>query len=560
MPAEYISAEVVTFSTGTATPAAQTITIPADATAVYLFWFYYANSDGAGLASATLNGASPGQTFELPMQLAGNESPTGVAAWYAPATGARSLAVTWDAVPIHGPNCVAVYVKDGDITAWRDADADAASGTANAQTILTTAVDDLLLRLDTRYDTSETPPALQSGWTSGATGGQVDYGSRFSYRTAAGTSETLDCPDDQWPSVVGISIPRLPDTVPDAFTFTAQTNVPVGSVRTSNTITVAGIDAAAAVSIAGGTYSKNGGGYTSDPGTAVAGDTFVTRHTSPGTARTPTTTTLTIGGVSGAFETTTGHTRQSRAASNNTTDMATLAVTLDARALSQSTLYWDVVTCNNDTAGTFGTVSSPGWDVVSSVDSGGSGFTKKTRLRRVVRPDSLNGSNVNAEPTTYTATYTYGGTPYRVLGGIVEFVEIDTLTPEDVASATQYNSTDSGSLAAPGLTPVSEETVLLVGWGGTDGSANIDGDTIASPGSMVERTEIIENNWTVFGVMADQVIDGLAATGTRTATLGIFSRKSLAISTLLRAASNAPTGGMLLLSDFGANPGFAFRI
>ena len=98
-----------------------------------------------------------------------------------------------------------------------------------------------------------------------------------------------------------------PDTQPDAFTFTDQTDVPVSSARTSNTITVAGMDAGASatVTVTGGTYSKNSGAHTSASGTAQNGDTFAVRHTSSASNSTATNTTLTIGGVNDTFTSTT---------------------------------------------------------------------------------------------------------------------------------------------------------------------------------------------------------------------------------------------------------------
>lgn len=95
------------------------------------------------------------------------------------------------------------------------------------------------------------------------------------------------------------------DTTPDAFVFTAQTGVALSSTVTSNTITVAGIDAPSAISIVGGTYSINGGGYVSGAGTVSNGDTVTVRQTSSGSFSTLSTATLTIGGVSAAFNATT---------------------------------------------------------------------------------------------------------------------------------------------------------------------------------------------------------------------------------------------------------------
>jgi hypothetical protein len=95
------------------------------------------------------------------------------------------------------------------------------------------------------------------------------------------------------------------DTTPDQFTFTDQTGVALSSVITSNTITVAGINAAAAISITGGTYSINSGSYTSADGTVNNGDTVTVQQTSSGSYSTTTDATLTIGGVSDTLSVTT---------------------------------------------------------------------------------------------------------------------------------------------------------------------------------------------------------------------------------------------------------------
>ena len=95
------------------------------------------------------------------------------------------------------------------------------------------------------------------------------------------------------------------DDVPDQFTFTAQTNVALSTIFTSNTITVSGIDPVSSISITGGSYSINGGSYTSADGIVNNGDTVTVQLTSSGSNSTATNATLTIGGVSGTFSVTT---------------------------------------------------------------------------------------------------------------------------------------------------------------------------------------------------------------------------------------------------------------
>jgi hypothetical protein len=100
---------------------------------------------------------------------------------------------------------------------------------------------------------------------------------------------------------VHVTVTPPSDTVPDAFSFTSQTGVALNTTVTSNTITVSGINAAAATSVTGGSYSVNGGGFTAGSGTVNNGNTVAVRLTSSGSYSTQTCATLNIGGVQGAF-------------------------------------------------------------------------------------------------------------------------------------------------------------------------------------------------------------------------------------------------------------------
>lgn len=92
------------------------------------------------------------------------------------------------------------------------------------------------------------------------------------------------------------------DTTPDAFSFTDQSGVALSSTITSAPITVAGIDAASAITVTGGTYDINGSGiFVSTEGTVSNGDTVRARHTSSASYLTATNTVITIGGVSDTF-------------------------------------------------------------------------------------------------------------------------------------------------------------------------------------------------------------------------------------------------------------------
>ena len=98
-----------------------------------------------------------------------------------------------------------------------------------------------------------------------------------------------------------------PDTVPDAFVFASQDGVALSTVIVSEPQTIAGITAAADVSISGnsGEWSKDGGAYTTAAGTITNGQVLRVRQTSSANNSTSTTTTVTVGGYSTPFVVTT---------------------------------------------------------------------------------------------------------------------------------------------------------------------------------------------------------------------------------------------------------------
>ncbi len=132
----------------------------------------------------------------------------------------------------------------------------------------------------------------------------VQQTSSGSYSTKTNTILTIGGVSDTF-SVTTWAAPALPDTTPDPFTFFDQTGVAPNITITSNTITVSGINTAADISITDGTYSINGGLYTSSSGVIYNGNTVKVRQTSSGSYPIKTDATLTIGGVSDTFSVTT---------------------------------------------------------------------------------------------------------------------------------------------------------------------------------------------------------------------------------------------------------------
>jgi choice-of-anchor A domain-containing protein len=143
-------------------------------------------------------------------------------------------------------------------------------------------------------------------WVSAA--GMIASGNTVAVRLTS--ANTLGTTTTATLTVSGVSatfnvITTAQDATPDAFGFTAQSNVPLGTLRASNTVTVTGFNVAVPISIVGGEYSINGGAWTSAAGTISSGNTVAVRATSSATPATTVTATLTIGGVTGIFSVTT---------------------------------------------------------------------------------------------------------------------------------------------------------------------------------------------------------------------------------------------------------------
>ena len=129
---------------------------------------------------------------------------------------------------------------------------------------------------------------------------RVRHTSSSAYATTTTSTLTIGGISAQFSSTT-----EAADTTPDAFSFTAQTDVGLSTILESNSISVSGINSPSAISVSGGSYSVNGSSHTSNAGAVVAGDQVRVSHTSSSAYNSTTTTTLTIGGVSAQFSSTT---------------------------------------------------------------------------------------------------------------------------------------------------------------------------------------------------------------------------------------------------------------
>lgn len=234
---------------------------------------------------------------------------------------------------------------------------------------------------------------------------------------------------------------RAQDVTPNAFSFTSVTGVERSTVQTSNQITFGGVDAdvVMAVSISGGSYSRNGAAYTTAAGSAVNNDTFRVQHVSSGAFSTPIETILTIGTQSASYTSTT------RALDTTPNAFSFTAVT----GATPSTLY----TSNLITLAGLGSGDIAGVGIVGGTYShNGSAYT--TASSAAINGDTFRvqvASSASAS-TAVTATLTIGGVAgsYQVTTRAVDATP-NTFAFTSITGATPSTVYTSNSITVAGL-------------------------------------------------------------------------------------------------------------
>lgn len=282
------------------------------------------------------------------------------------------------------------------------------------------------------------------------------------------------------PASAEIESSSIPDTTPDQFTFTDQTNVAINTVITSNSFTVTGINNDTAISVTGGSYNINGGAYQTTPSTVAGGEIITVRHTSSSSYSTATNTTLTIGGVSDTF--------------TSTTEIAPI--------VALSTAYWV------GGSGTWSATNTANWASTSG-GAGGAGY-----------PDAT--STVYFDSNSGTGTVTINGgvcNDFNISVGVSAITLAPTtsgLTIYGNATVSSTNATISGS-AAITFAATTSKTI-------TSG-----GETFDCPVTFngVGGTWQLQDNLTV------------ESTRTTTLTMGTLSLNNNTLSTGLFLSSNS---------------------
>lgn len=231
----------------------------------------------------------------------------------------------------------------------------------------------------------------------------------------------------------------------DTFAFTAQTGVPLSSVRTSNMITVSGNTIPAPISIVGGTYSKNGGAYVSTPGTVNAGDTITVRQTSSASQSTLTTATLTIDTQAQPFNVTTG-----------TTVVSPFSFTPQAHQPLSTNIISNSITVTGNTLPaaisiTGGSYSVNGGGFITGASTVNAGDTVRTQVLSSSSPGTNTSCTLTIDVQTGTFTVTTKvavNVPYSLSEQVTPFADANLNITVNGILVKTVNNTETGSINA----------------------------------------------------------------------------------------------------------------
>lgn len=148
--------------------------------------------------------------------------------------------------------------------------------------------------------TSSTDADLAIGGASSATLGNLTASADSDLEIVGALSQTVGNLSLSASGAIGSD-----DTTPDQFSFQDESGVAISTVITSQPVTITGINATVTFTATGGTIDVNEDGNFQTSRDVSNGDTLRARHTSSGSYLTTTDTTVSGGGVSDIFTSTT---------------------------------------------------------------------------------------------------------------------------------------------------------------------------------------------------------------------------------------------------------------
>ena len=312
---------------------------------------------------------------------------------------------------------------------------------------------------------------------------------------------------------------QVADNIPDQFTFTDVTGVALSTTQTSNQITVAGVQVSAAVSITGGNYSKNGGAYTNANTTAVNGDTFRVRHTSSGSFSTATNTTLTIGGVSDTYTST----------------------TLAADTTPNAFTFNDYTGVARSTTQTSNTITVGGLNTSTTVSITGGNYSKNGAAYASANTTAVNGDTFTLQHTSSGSFSTTVNTTLNI-GGVTDTFSSTTLAIDTTPDAFTFTDVTGVALS----TTQTSNTITVAGIN-TSVAVSVSGGTYSKNGGAYTASAGTASNGDTFSVR--HTSSGSHSTATNT-TLNIGGVTDTYTSTTVAFTGSTYYVDAFVLADF----------
>lgn len=170
-----------------------------------LNWAFWGGTVPTGINSVTLNGVSPDEqvTVDTATVGSGEGSASGLHLWYDPATGARTLAATFDAAESEGRVALFTCLSGVDhAVGVLDSDTDHnVEGNAVTLTLTGLTAGDVVFKYDQRFADPEVVPSNSAGWTSIATVTNNTEAARLASIVATGSSQACPAEDESYSNV-----------------------------------------------------------------------------------------------------------------------------------------------------------------------------------------------------------------------------------------------------------------------------------------------------------------------------------------------------------------------
>lgn len=341
------------------------------------------------------------------------------------------------------------------------------------------------------------------------------------------------------------------DAIPNSFAFAPQTGVALNTLTTSAGITISGLGIASCISVAGGAYSiNNSNTWLTSAGAIYNNDSVRVRHTSSGVTGQSVTTTLTIGGISAGFTSTS---TSSILTPDNFSFPALFGVTPSSVQLSNS-------------------IQVTGVTVPVSVSASGGSY--QVEGVDFAAPSMVSAGNLVTAKVTASASYLTAASVTVTIGGMARTFTVTTRAAATAPTAFTFTTVTgvavstvmtSNTVTMAGLDTSVAVSVSLGTYSKNGGAYTAVAGTVVNGDTLtVRHTSAAVGNQTVITTLTVGTLTRTYTSATTVAALipdvFTFTAVSNAINTILYTSNNATITGITAAVPVSATNGAEFQI